>query len=259
MTRVDEIAGSPSLRLAPQTREALRKAFPATRALMRRLFRKTGYDIHRRMPGEWDTLRRYQFQSILDIGANEGQFATGIRSMYPHAAIHSFEPLRGPYERLTRAFTKDPLAQAHCIALGETCGMVEMYENGESSFSSLLPMNSSGRRDFPVAGIETPRPVQMLTLDQWASSQILPDPILIKLDVQGYEDRIIRGGVETMRRASAVLTEVTFKPIYERQVLFDDLYTLLRSLGFKLSAMVNNMYDTSKTIVVQADAVFEKS
>ena len=98
----------------------------------------------------------------------------------------------------------------------------------------------------------------MMPLDQWAKSHALDDPLLIKIDVQGYEDRVIRGGVDTLKRASLIMTEISFKPLYQCQMLFHELYLLLYSLGFKLTGMVNNMYDASELNIVQADGIFEK-
>jgi FkbM family methyltransferase len=224
---------------------------------IQKVLHQAGYDIHRRKPDDWNTLRRYSFRTILDIGANRGQFARRIRPMYPGAMIHSFEPIRGAYELLSESFAADQRFQAHRIALGETCGSFEMYENEQTDFSSLLPMNSTCREDFPSAGDETPTQIQMMRLDRWAETQTLDDPLLIKIDVQGYEDRVIKGGVETVKRAHAILTEVTFKPLYRCQPLFHDLYLLLYSLGFKLTAVVNNMYDVSEMNILQADAIFE--
>jgi FkbM family methyltransferase len=219
---------------------------------------KAGYDVHRRKPDELSTLKPYTFRTILDIGANEGQFARRVRRIYPGAMIHSFEPIGVPYEVLSRSLATDPLFQAHRVALGDASGTVEMYENHQSDFSSMLPMTSTCRQNFPVAENETLTRVKMMSLDEWAETQILEDPLLLKIDVQGYEDRVIRGGIDTVRKASVILTEVSFRPLYRHQALFHDLYQLLHSLGFDLMAIVNNMYDVSENIV-QADAIFEKS
>jgi Methyltransferase FkbM domain len=80
----------------------------------------------------------------------------------------------------------------------------------------------------------------------------------MKLDVQGYEDRVIRGGIETIKNASAVLTEISFERLYAKQPLFHDLYSLLYSLGFRLTAVVTNKHDASGIRIIQADAIFER-
>src|SRR5436190_20350555 len=70
---------------------------------IQKLMRLAGYDIHRLKPDDLDSLRRYTFGSVLDIGGNEGQFARRIRQMYPRAAIHSFEPIGTAYDVLSKA------------------------------------------------------------------------------------------------------------------------------------------------------------
>ena len=68
--------------------------------------------------------------------------------MYPNAMIHSFEPICSAFEMLTESRADDRLFQAHRIALGEDDASVEIYQNGQTDFSSMLPMNSSCRYNF---------------------------------------------------------------------------------------------------------------
>jgi FkbM family methyltransferase len=224
--------------------------------------RSFGYDIVHRTrtpPGDLDTLQHRNFKTILDVGANSGQFAGRIRAMYPTAEIHSFEPLAEPFRALVQNFESDLNFYAYCLAMGEKSGQADFFENGLDQFSSALPMNAQCREDFPMVLEERRTRVEMTSLDEWARTRVLARPLLLKIDVQGYEDRVIRGGIQILKRASVVITEITFRPLYESQLLFHDVYELLRSCGFTLTGVVNNTYDISRTKIDQADAIFENT
>ena len=81
--------------------------------------------------------------------------------------------------------------------------------------------------------------------------------ILIKIDVQGSEDKVIRGGQKTLRRAKAVIVETSFTELYDGQPLFHDIYEGLRSLGFSYSGSwapdLKNPLDGSH---LQQDSIF---
>jgi hypothetical protein len=101
--------------------------------------------------------------------------------------------------------------------------------------------------------------VTATTLDKWAATQSLLEPILIKVDVQGYEAQVLRGGVRTFGRALVLLLEVSFAELYEGQSLFDDIYALIRGLNFSCCGMFNNIYDPHSHRVLQSDALFVRS
>jgi len=71
------------------------------------------------------------------------------------------------------------------------------------------------------------------TLDsQLATHSIIPD--FIKIDVQGYEWQVLQGANVSLKRSLGVILEVEFLPLYEKQVLFPEIHTLMRSYGYEL-------------------------
>ena len=97
------------------------------KALIQAVFIRLGYKVVPAVDEDgMDKLSRWmkeqKFKSILDIGANEGQFATKIRKLFPDAFIHSFEPLPHVYEKLKENFTADQNFAAYNFALGREKG-----------------------------------------------------------------------------------------------------------------------------------------
>src|ERR1019366_7712453 len=89
-------------------RRMLRVLEPRTRttSVVHGLLKGAGLDVHRsREPLRF--LRAYPIRTVLDIGANEGQFAATVRRLLPDVEIHSFEPLSEPFSKLERRQSGD--------------------------------------------------------------------------------------------------------------------------------------------------------
>jgi len=201
-------------------------------------------------------LADFGFQTVLDIGANTGQFARKARRLFPAATIHSFEPLPDAFYALAEFSRKTRNVYAHRIALGEEDGQAEMYRNEFSPSSSFLPISPIHTTAFPGTTHTRPVHVPMTSLDVWARAYPLARPLLIKLDVQGYEDRVLRGGSDTVSQAAVLIVEVSFQELYFGQVLFDEVLLLTRSLGFRCFGAEELVCDDHQGRPLQANMVF---
>src|SRR2546425_8783834 len=75
----------------------------ALRKFAKALLRFGGIEVSRWSTAPKRTLlgvARFPIRSVVDVGANEGQFAKWIATFFPLAHIYAFEPLPGPYARL---------------------------------------------------------------------------------------------------------------------------------------------------------------
>src|SRR5712671_4678745 len=87
-------------------------------------------------------LKTLDFATIVDIGANRGQFALVARHCFPAARIFAFEPLAEPCKRFRAALNHDPLITLHQVAIGATTGSATMHVAAEDDSSSLLPITA---------------------------------------------------------------------------------------------------------------------
>jgi len=220
--------------------------------------RHLGLHIVRSSP-ELRSLPSYGFKTVLDIGASNGDFLRRVRPVLPEAVIHCFEPLPELFAHLQKRVSRDPRARAWNLAIGDADRAVVMHKNDGIFMSSILPMTEAALRAFPDAAHWTAQDVTLSTLDKWAESQKLRPPILIKVDVQGYEGHVIRGGRVTIKQAEVLLLEVSFVELYEGQWLFDQLYDAVRELGFRLVGMAYPLCDRKSGRALQTDALFARS
>lgn len=204
-------------------------------------------------------LKKMQIKTIFDIGANSGQFAAEIHQLFPEAMLYSFEPLPDCYSQLMANFQGTPNFKAFNLALGNETGYTEIYRSDYSLSSSLLPMAQTHKEAFPFTAGSTSEKIEIARLDDVASHLNIQKPFLIKLDVQGFEDAVIQGGRNTISEADVVITELSLEELYVGQKLFDDIYNLLVTLGFKYRGNYDQLCDPNDGRMLQMDGIFIKA
>lgn len=232
----------------------LRKAVPPAirrRAfkLAQRRFNRWGYSFVPSPPRQgapdwdvWDWVKQSsQIRTILDIGANDGSFAAFLNDFFQPAALHVFEPLPSCQPSLTALKARIPHLTVHQLALGEAPGHLELFENAFGPASSLLPVSDAHRQAFPDAEHQRTSLVKSARLDDVLAADALERDVMIKVDVQGVEDHVVRGGTAVFSVARIVLVEMSFVAMYEGQALFEEVHDLLVGCGLRLAGFKNQI------------------
>jgi FkbM family methyltransferase len=213
-------------------------------------------DTYQELAQPW--FRDLRIATVLDIGANTGSFAVTIHALLPNAQIYSFEPLVDCFDKLQMRMKDAQRFTAFNVAIGAQVGELEFQRNNYLSSSSFLRMTTAHTDAYPFTRHSRSVMVKVERLDTIAEKLVITDPLLIKIDVQGYEDHVLRGGQETMRRAKLVIIETSFVTLYEGQPLFDDIYHDLVNLGFTYIGSLDRHIDSQTGQVLQVDSVFIK-
>ncbi len=227
---------------------------------LRKIIQRLGIDVHkhRTTTSQLTWLRDLNIQTVFDIGANVGQFATEIRAELPDAQIYSFEPLSECYTKLTQTFKRDSHFKAFNCALGETTSSMTMNKSSYTPSSSLRPMATSHKELFPHTAQSKPETISIKRLDDMWSELNPQKNILIKVDTQGYEDKVIAGGMNAFASASTAIIEASFVQLYEGQPLFNDIYQKMISFGFKYQGSLHQKLNKKTGEVLFEDAIFIK-
>ena len=198
-------------------------------------------------------------RTVLDVGANEGQYAGTLLENGFHGTVISFEPLPGPRRRLAQkaAAAGGRWIVADPIALSDQQGEVTFYEAANSVSSSLLPMCKTHLNAAPESFLRQQTNVKAIRLDQFLAEHRPESPLLLKLDVQGAEMQVLRGSGNALREAIAgVQVEMSLQILYEDQPLYWEMDCFLRGAGFECCDVIPEFRDPQSLHLLQYDGIY---
>lgn len=223
-----------------------------------RLYRRgVPHETYLRYNRPW--FRDRAINTIIDIGANTGQFSRTVRAILPDAQIYAFEPLPDCFHTLMSHMPAHNF-KAFNVGLGSAEATLTFHRNPYADSSSFRPMTDLHRDNFPfTAGPETLLSVPVRPLDSFKEELNLKDEIFVKMDVQGFEDEVIEGGSAIISSAAMVVMEVSFAPLYEGVAAFDKLYTRMKELGFEFKGCLDQLIAPIDGTILQGDALFTRA
>lgn len=181
---------------------------------------------------------------IFDVGGHRGESVQFLRTLFPSASIHSFEPDPASFTALSAL--ADEGVVCHNIALSDAEGAVEFFRNGISHTNSLYKVNlestdsiymtkvRSHERDFEPERFNQEIKVSTCRLDDFCKRQGISHIDLLKIDVQGAEARVLVGAGALLKEVDNVIVEVLFFDYYEHQGGFLEVERVLAPFGFRL-------------------------
>ena len=231
---------------------------------LKKIFYSLGLDVKRYNPISKPDLqfikmlRFFEIDTLFDIGANEGHFGIDVRENGYKGRIISFEPLTAAYKKLQQNAMRDTFWEiAPQMAIGNEIGKVEINIANNSESSSLLDMLEVHSNAASNSAYIDKEVVDINTLDGISSKYIDPfSKIFLKIDTQGYEDRVLKGATELLNRTTGVQLELSLIPLYKGQLLYDEIIKKLEAIGFELWS-INPVFTEPVTgRLLQVDATF---
>ncbi len=132
----------------------------------------------------------------------------------------------------------------------------KIYRSSYSPSSSLLKMTLLHEEAFPYTKGTTEEKILVRRLDDAVRSLSLRKNILIKMDAEGYEDKIIMGGTKLISQAKVIIIETSFKPLRLNQPLFGQIYEMLKKLNFEYAGNLGQKKNPVDGNVLLSDSVF---
>lgn len=164
---------------------------------------------------------------VLDVGANVGDYSAAFLRSFPKARIFAFEPGSYALTALQERFKGNDAVKIVPYALGNSNSIKTLWSDVAGSGLASL----SKRRLNPLdTGFNESEQVEVITLDSWVeSTKIVPN--FIKLDVEGHEFDVLKGGPKTLSKVQLIQFEFGGTNIDSR-TFFRDLWYLLTGVGF---------------------------
>jgi FkbM family methyltransferase len=196
-------------------------------------------------------------RTVVDVGANRGQFALVARRCFPDATIISFEPLAEPAARYRRVFAGDSGAALHQYAIGPEKGTHVIHVSRRDDSSSLLPISDLQEDIFPGTAEIGTREIQIAPLTMFLAKAKIAAPALLKIDVQGFELGVLHGCEELLDAFTYIYAECSFVELYVGQPRVSEILAFLDQRGFELRGAHNMTYG-SDGMAIQADFLFSR-
>jgi FkbM family methyltransferase len=190
--------------------------------------------------------------TVIDVGANKGQFSQFAASRWPKARILAFEPQPRPARKYRSVLGQR--ATLFGCALGAEEGRLDMHVASRDDSSSLLSLGDRQKSLFRMDEVATIT-VEVRRLDSVLAG-LVAAPALLKIDVQGYEFEVLQGLGELTDMIEWIYVETSFVELYSGQRLHHEVAALLGDLGYEQRLEHNATMDGSQK--VQADILFRR-
>jgi FkbM family methyltransferase len=202
-----------------------------------------------------EAIRRLLPKTLIDVGANKGQFSLMARVLFPDLEIHAFEPLGSEREKF-KMVIRQPV-NLYPTALGQVSGVTKFFIASRADSSSLLQLGQMQRAAY---GIETKMStiVPLARLPDLVNVANLRRPILLKLDVQGAEIEVLKGAESCLLLIDMIYCEVSFVELYKGQPLASEIVSYLAARDFSLRGVFNQSV-TRNVGATQADFLFTRN
>ena len=231
---------------------------------IRKLLRRAGIEAYRytvQTSTGAQLHRLLQFCSVdlvFDVGANGGHYATELRANGYPGRIVSFEPLAAVHAKLESVARGDAdWRVAPRMALGDTDGDITIHVAGNSLSSSILDMLPEHERAAPGSAYVASETVPLKRLDHVAGDFLIGSRrALLKIDTQGYEDRVLTGAQGILPCIVAIQSELSLVPLYAGQPLFDEMRSRFEQMGFVLFAVFPGYVHEQTGRTLQIDGFF---
>lgn len=184
---------------------------------------------------------------VIDIGAYKGEWTVFCKDLWPESSVLMLEgnPQRAAaLQDMSKRW--GGVSAEHALLGPAAQSAVPFYE--QESASSVLPEAAKKNQPFTT--------LPMRTLDEVTAGTIFSKPDFLKLDVQGYELDILKGGRLTLQGAEVVLTEVNFIAIYQGAPLLRDVIEFFEGEGLRAYDIATLYRRPLDGALWQADLIF---
>jgi FkbM family methyltransferase len=207
-----------------------------------------------------DSLANAGEQVMIDVGAAFGSVALYFSERYNDLKIYCVEANPEILPRLKETISHRKKIELKNMALGSIPGESYLHITANQLSSSLNELNTTEISDLPQdhqSWLEEVKrvKVQVSTLDAEFKNE--STVLLLKLDTQGTELDILKGGVELLKRTRFVLAELNNHHLYKDACQYYEVDEFLRNHSFRLVDLVVT-YHTNEE-VQEYDALYENT
>ncbi len=205
-------------------------------------------------------LEHFNIETVFDIGANSGLYAKELRDDLSYSKrILSFEPLSSEFRELEKNAINDTNWEVFNFAIGDIDERLKINIAGNSFSSSILEMLPAHQSHAPESNYIGHEEIEVKKLDSIFSNLCKKKQnVYMKIDTQGFEAKVLKGAENSLPHIDTIQMEMSLVPLYEGELLFNDLYLLMINYGYSLINIEPGFRDIESGQVLQVDGIFHR-
>lgn len=208
----------------------------------------------------WDGVDNYEFTPIfkkiinscntfIDIGANFGYYSLLASKLNSSIHVHAFEPSPGPLKYLKDNIAINKLHEqitVYELALSDSTGQVNFNIVKNKKFPQFLNLSGEHNAGSKQLANSTSIQVDSTSLDLLHQLKKIQSVDLIKIDVEGAENFVIKGGMMLFKKNKPV---IICEILSQENAVF--IENKLREIGYEVYFYLNNKLVKMDSIVVE--------
>ncbi len=199
-----------------------------------------------------------EIDTILDVGANVGQYALSQFSLGYKGRINSFEPLASTFDQLSDTVNNHEYDWViHNIAFGNENGVKEFYECENSACSTFNPTFQSG--PMSMSGVVKSAKVEISKLDDYLDSKgIAFENAYLKMDVENFDREVLLGSARTLEKVRGAEVECRNLYYVDNQWLAGDIIAYMNQFDLCPVLYPDLATDLAVGQMIGSDIIFLK-
>jgi len=160
--------------------------------------------------------KNLDFNNLIDIGTHKGEFLESFLKIKKIKKFYCFEPQKKIYDNLKKRFIKEKKIKLYNYALGDTCLNKKIYINNLTSTSTLSKFNHRSKylkfKNFLIGNdLKNQKSylINQKTIDK-VFKKISLKKTFVKIDVEGYEYKVLVGAQKKINQLTYILVENQF-------------------------------------------------
>lgn len=225
------------------------------KSMVRKALHRRGLELSR-SPNIATFLEVHKVDLVLDVGANLGQYGSGLRQRGYQGRIWSFEPLKAVFEKLEARSGRDDRWKATRTAVGAAPGVATLNISQLSVFSSLKSVNQNAHAFDERAAVVERQQVPVAALDDLLEGETAQN-IFLKIDTQGFEREVLQGASKLLTKLAGIQLEVPIDNLYDDVWSFAECITHMDKIGYTPAQFdVVNVLIEDPASAIEFDCIF---
>jgi FkbM family methyltransferase len=179
-----------------------------------------------------NTLLTAEAFSVIDVGANQGDWSRAFLRRFPKAVIHAIEADPKTFELLRQNTAAQTNIHPVNLAVSSKTGKVSFYSHENPLCSSMLNLPDARGKTRMME-------VEAQTLDAFCAARKLDDVRFIKIDTEGHDLEVVKGARQILKSPALefIVLEFGIDSADQRHVHVNELVAALSPPGFQVQAL----------------------